>query len=499
MRKPSAQLLDLLRACAPDIAHLALALRELVLNEAPEAEELLYSVYAEVIVFKLSGDPGGAFCYVAAYSRHVNLGFNRGAELPDPHRVLKGTGKKMRHIRFDSSEGFKITDICRATSGRPSRTSWLRPEKVRGGRGDALRPMQLRLARQRILILERLSHQGGLRYTSSDPRRRYFGFRMGRRFRTGPGQQSHFRRCLGKNGRHLKALVIPAPGGGQRAATRSISRAKRACRFPFQYLAARLCGCGLPAADQRSGLDRFREIRRRCEHSSRNYQGTISDDATESFDGALPIGAASRNQGAAGLRAGGGEGWAEIEGIVRDARRRHARFRAARQDRNGQGWLPDLAAGPAWVYELVWARYAEPLDGASTAHFGLGEIAELLDSSRQKQVIDKTGLAGKYDFTLVASIARGGRSPQPAGTTIPKGDRVRCGGEAARAEAGGRESVLAISVIIERGNKTPAMNRISGFVGRCGAPHAWRLKTQRKCSLLHLAPAEVPTTGGSHR
>jgi hypothetical protein len=104
MRKPSAQLLDLLRACAPDIAHLALALRELVLNEAPEAEEVLYSVYAEVIVFKLSGDPGGAFCYVAAYSRHVNLGFNRGAELPDPHRVLKGTGKKMRHIRFDSSD-----------------------------------------------------------------------------------------------------------------------------------------------------------------------------------------------------------------------------------------------------------------------------------------------------------------------------------------------------------------------------------------------------------
>jgi len=104
MRKPSPQLLDLLAACPPDVAHLALALRELVLNEAPEAEELLYSVYAEVIVFKLMGRPGGAFCYVAAYARHVNLGFYRGAELPDPHRVLKGTGKKMRHIRFDSSD-----------------------------------------------------------------------------------------------------------------------------------------------------------------------------------------------------------------------------------------------------------------------------------------------------------------------------------------------------------------------------------------------------------
>ena len=102
MRKPSPQLLDLLGACSPGVARLALALRELVLREAPDAEEALYSVYAEVIVFKLSGRPGGAFCNVAAYSRHVNLVFYRGAEIPDPHRVLKGTGKKMRHIRFDS-------------------------------------------------------------------------------------------------------------------------------------------------------------------------------------------------------------------------------------------------------------------------------------------------------------------------------------------------------------------------------------------------------------
>ena len=88
----------------PGVAQLALALRELVLREAPEAEELLYSVYAEVIVFKLPKVKGGAFCYVAAYSRHVNLGFYRGAELPDAHRVLKGTGKKMRHISFHSAD-----------------------------------------------------------------------------------------------------------------------------------------------------------------------------------------------------------------------------------------------------------------------------------------------------------------------------------------------------------------------------------------------------------
>jgi hypothetical protein len=104
MRKPSSQLLDLLADCSPGVTHLALALRELVLTEAPEAEEVLYSVYAEVIVFKFAGRKRGAFCYVAAYSNHANLGFYFGAELPDPHHVLTGTGKKMRHIRFDSPD-----------------------------------------------------------------------------------------------------------------------------------------------------------------------------------------------------------------------------------------------------------------------------------------------------------------------------------------------------------------------------------------------------------
>jgi hypothetical protein len=57
-----------------------------------------------VVVFKLEGCAGDAFCHINAYSRHVNLGFYRGAALPDPHRVLKGAGKKFRHIRFDSPE-----------------------------------------------------------------------------------------------------------------------------------------------------------------------------------------------------------------------------------------------------------------------------------------------------------------------------------------------------------------------------------------------------------
>lgn len=41
-----------------------------------------------------------AFGYVNAFKAHVNVGFFRGAELPDPERLLEGTGKLMRHVKL---------------------------------------------------------------------------------------------------------------------------------------------------------------------------------------------------------------------------------------------------------------------------------------------------------------------------------------------------------------------------------------------------------------
>ena len=41
-----------------------------------------------------------AFAYVNAFKAHVNVGFFRGADLPDPHGLLEGTGKFMRHVKL---------------------------------------------------------------------------------------------------------------------------------------------------------------------------------------------------------------------------------------------------------------------------------------------------------------------------------------------------------------------------------------------------------------
>ena len=40
------------------------------------------------------------FAYVNVFTAHVNVGFFHGAALPDPARLLQGTGRFMRHVKL---------------------------------------------------------------------------------------------------------------------------------------------------------------------------------------------------------------------------------------------------------------------------------------------------------------------------------------------------------------------------------------------------------------
>jgi hypothetical protein len=101
-RPPEPQLLAFLAAYDRNISELALALREIVLEEAPDASESIYQTYTVAIWFGFSGKMKDMFCYISTHAGHVNLGFPRGVSLPDPNRVLEGDGKTMRHIKFKS-------------------------------------------------------------------------------------------------------------------------------------------------------------------------------------------------------------------------------------------------------------------------------------------------------------------------------------------------------------------------------------------------------------
>src|SRR6267154_2082956 len=101
-RPPDPQLVGFLEAYDRAIIDLALALREIILEEVPDASESIYQVYTVAIWFGFSGKMKDMFCYIATNARHINLGFPRGTSLPDPNRVLEGDGKVMRHIKFRS-------------------------------------------------------------------------------------------------------------------------------------------------------------------------------------------------------------------------------------------------------------------------------------------------------------------------------------------------------------------------------------------------------------
>jgi hypothetical protein len=101
-RPPDPQLLVFLEAYDRHISDLALALREIVLEEAPDASESVYQIYTVAIWFGFSEKMKDILFYKATNAKHVNLGFPRGTSLPDPNRVLEGDGKAMRHIKFAS-------------------------------------------------------------------------------------------------------------------------------------------------------------------------------------------------------------------------------------------------------------------------------------------------------------------------------------------------------------------------------------------------------------
>lgn len=73
-------------------------LRSYVLDLYPESNELVYHTHALTAVFSISDKLSDAFCMIPIYTNHLNLGFNKGTLLSDPHGLLNGTGNLIRHI-----------------------------------------------------------------------------------------------------------------------------------------------------------------------------------------------------------------------------------------------------------------------------------------------------------------------------------------------------------------------------------------------------------------
>jgi hypothetical protein len=96
---PAQQLRSFLAKFDPRVAASARAALARLRKKLPGAIELVYDNYnALAIGFGPSDKASEAIFSIAVFPRWVSLFFLQGAKLPDPSKVLKGSGTRVRHI-----------------------------------------------------------------------------------------------------------------------------------------------------------------------------------------------------------------------------------------------------------------------------------------------------------------------------------------------------------------------------------------------------------------
>ena len=94
---------EMTAAFDPHVRDLASRTRSLIVDVYPEVVEVPWprqNVAGYGIGPKKMSEH---FCYIALHKDHVNLGFNQGAELPDPEGLLEGPGTMLRHTKIAES------------------------------------------------------------------------------------------------------------------------------------------------------------------------------------------------------------------------------------------------------------------------------------------------------------------------------------------------------------------------------------------------------------
>ena len=93
---------EVLESCSSDVQVLADKARRLLLKLLPEAEETVDPT-ASVLSYGYGAGYRGMICTLLLSKSGVKIGFVRGAELPDPTRLLEGSGKRHKYIQLKTA------------------------------------------------------------------------------------------------------------------------------------------------------------------------------------------------------------------------------------------------------------------------------------------------------------------------------------------------------------------------------------------------------------
>jgi hypothetical protein len=110
-KPPRAQLADFIAKYSPEIGSIFRAALVKMRKLLPGAVEMVYDNYNALVVgFGPTERPSEAIFSIAAYPGWVSVFFLQGAGIPDPQRILKGSGTRARHIKLqDASDLDKQT------------------------------------------------------------------------------------------------------------------------------------------------------------------------------------------------------------------------------------------------------------------------------------------------------------------------------------------------------------------------------------------------------
>ena len=101
---PAKQLAAFLRPYAPAIQKTARAALTKLRAQIPGATEQVYDTYNALVVgFGPNDRASEAIVSIGLYPQWVNLYFLDGALLPDPGKLLKGSGNRVRTLRLDDA------------------------------------------------------------------------------------------------------------------------------------------------------------------------------------------------------------------------------------------------------------------------------------------------------------------------------------------------------------------------------------------------------------
>ncbi len=102
---PEQQLAKFIAKFDPKHRALITSARRALRKRLPTANELVWDNYNFFVIgYSATERPSDSIVVIAAASNGVGLSFYRGATLPDPHRILLGSGKQNRFIRLESAK-----------------------------------------------------------------------------------------------------------------------------------------------------------------------------------------------------------------------------------------------------------------------------------------------------------------------------------------------------------------------------------------------------------